>query len=308
MRDNKSILLALLAVGLVVTWVYHLYDKSQYANTPREIIVKDSSAVAKAVFDSLRVYFIHTLNQLDPKKIQADSVTKKIKDSDTVWIQKLFAVDQLRLDIGNILGQKNISKEELGNVKIKIDTLQKRMIELEKEVIVLNPVDKNFNGDQRQLSNEVVQQNKKQAPAKNKIQSEKGISPSIFVASGIHFAAYKVQPDQKEVETTNQEEANKFKSSFTVKNNTGSQKAEIIVVISDPSGKSVNPEVWDAGSFQTTSEGRKVYTRKLLFEYSKGEAKRLQFELEPENFEKGVYKISLYHNGIRIGQSSWKLS
>ena len=105
-----------------------------------------------------------------------------------------------------------------------------------------------------------------------------------------------------------QEEANKFISSFTVKNNsTGYQNAEIIIVISDPSGKSVNPEVWDAGSFQTKTEGRKVYTRKLLFEYNKGETKKLEFALEPENFEKGVYKISLYHNGFRIGQSSWKL-
>ena len=36
MRDNKSILLALLAAGLVITWGYHLYDKSQYSNQTRE--------------------------------------------------------------------------------------------------------------------------------------------------------------------------------------------------------------------------------------------------------------------------------
>ncbi|HEX6845622.1 MAG TPA: hypothetical protein VF144_01525 [Chitinophagaceae bacterium] len=223
-------------------------------------------------------------------------------------MQKFFAVNQLRRDIGNILAQEDISKQEFDAVKMKIDTLQKRMIELENEVLVLNREDKNSMGDRSQLSNEADQQNKKQAPVNNKIQSEKNNTLSIFVASSIRFAAYKVQSDQKEVETTQQEEANLFKSSFTVKNSTGSQNAEIIVVISDPSGKSVNPEVWDAGSFQTISEGKKVYTRKLLFDYKKGEAKRLQFDLEPENFEKGVYKISLYHNGIRIGQSSWKLS
>ena len=68
MRDNKSILLALLAGGLVVTWVYHLYDKNQYSNNVKEVFVKDSSAVAKAVSDSLRGFFIQTLEQLDPKK------------------------------------------------------------------------------------------------------------------------------------------------------------------------------------------------------------------------------------------------
>ena len=40
--------------------------------------------------------------------------------------------------------------------------------------------------------------------------NQKKIMLSLFVASGIHFAAYKVQPDQKEIETTQQDEANKF--------------------------------------------------------------------------------------------------
>jgi hypothetical protein len=307
MRDNRSILLALLAGGLVITWVYHLYDKNQYSNLTREVIVKDSSAVAKAVSDSLRGFFIQALDQLDSEKIRVDSLTRTLSDS--VWIQQLVAVNELRRDIRTILEQKNISKEDLGTAKIKIDTLQIRMVELEKEGAIRNSENKKPNGELTQLRNEInTQQSKKEEPGENKIQSKKNNALSLFVATGIQFAAYKVQPDQKEIETTQQDEANKFISSFTVKNNSaGFQNAEIIVVISDPSGKSVNPEVWDAGSFETKTEGRKVYTRKLLFEYNKGETKRLQFALEPESFEKGVYKISLYHNGFRIGQSSWKL-
>jgi len=307
MRDNKSILLALLAVGLVITWVYHLYDKSQYSNNTTDVFVKDSSSVAKAVADSLRVYFIHTLDQLDPEKIKIDPSTRKLPDS--AWMQKFTAINQLRTDIRDVLGQKDISQENLGAVKIKIDTLQVRMIELEKESIVLNE-NKDPNGELAQLSNKVITQpNKKEEPGGTKTQTKKNNASSLFVASGIRFAAYKIQTGQKEIETSQHDEANKFISSFTVKNSTTDfQAAEIIIVVTDPSGRSVNPEVWDAGSFQTKTEGRKVYTRKLLFEYNKGETKRLQFSLEPENFEKGIYKISLYHNGIRIGQSSWTLS
>jgi hypothetical protein len=307
MRDNKSILLALLAAGLVITWAYHLYDKGQYSNQTKEVLVKDTSAIAKAVSDSLKGFFMHTLDQLDPEKIQTDSLTRPFTDS--VWIQKLVAVNQLRLDVRNILEQKDISKEELGTVKIKIDTIQLKMIELEKESARLNN-SKKPHSDLTQLKNDIsTQPSNKTTPVENQIQSKTSNATSLFVATGIRFAAYKVQPDQKEIETTRQGEANKFISSFSVKNNsTGFQNAEIIIVISDPSGKSVNPEVWDAGSFETKNEGRKVYSRKLLFEYHKGETKRLQFALEPESFDKGVYKISLYHNGFRIGQSSWKLS
>jgi len=180
---------------------------------------------------------------------------------------------------------------------------------LEKEVAIVYE-NKKPTSELTQAGNEVnTQQNKKEEPGETKTLLKKSNTSPIFVASGIHFAAYKAQPGQKEIETSQQDEANKFISSFTVKNNTaGFQTAEIIIVVTDPSGRSVNPEVWDAGSFETKTEGKKVYTRKLLFEYNKGETKRLQFALEPENFEKGVYKISLYHNGTRIGQSSWKLS
>jgi len=307
MRDNKSVLLALLAGGLIITWVYHIYDKTQYSNHPKEVLVKDSSAVARAISDSLRVFFIHTLDELDRGKIQVDSSTGKLSDS--VWRQRLGAINQLRRDIRKNLEQKDISQENLSVVKMKIDTLQIRMIELEKEGIILNE-NKKPNGELIQLSNDVTTlQNKKEESGESKIKSKKSTTLPLFVASGIHFAAYKVQPDQKEVETRQQVEANKFISSFIVRNNaTGFQNAEIIVVVSDPSGKSVNPEVWDAGSFETKTEGRKIYTRKVRFEYNKGEPKHLSFSLEPENFEKGTYKLSLYHNGIRIGESSWKLS
>ncbi|HEV8273926.1 MAG TPA: hypothetical protein VGQ04_21585, partial [Chitinophagaceae bacterium] len=217
MRDNKSILLALLAAGLVITWVYHLYDKNQYSNHTTEVFVKDSSAVAKAVSDSLRGFFIHTLDQLDPARIQVDSSARKLSDS--VWTQKLAAVDQLRIDIRHILEQKDISQEDLGTVKVKIDTLQARMIELEKEGAILNDENKGSIGEMTQLSNDVnTQQNKKKETGETKIQSKKNNNVPLFVASGIRFAAYKVQPDQKEIETTQQDEANKFISSFTVKN------------------------------------------------------------------------------------------
>ena len=79
MRDNKSLLLALWLVGLIITWVYHIYDKSQYSNHTREIFVKDSMAVAEAVSDSLRKYYTRTLDQLGVEKLQIDSTNNLLK-------------------------------------------------------------------------------------------------------------------------------------------------------------------------------------------------------------------------------------
>lgn len=56
MKDIKGFLLVMLSVGLVGTWVYHLYDKTQYTTNRKEIFIKDSIAVAEAVQDSLQKF------------------------------------------------------------------------------------------------------------------------------------------------------------------------------------------------------------------------------------------------------------
>jgi hypothetical protein len=302
-KDNKLLLLLLLSAGLVITWVYHLYDKSQYANQTKEILVKDSSAVAKAVSDSLREFFTNTLNQLGNDKLVVDSGSTVLNGE---LEQKVTEINVLKQDISDILKRKNLTQADLTEAKIKIDDLKLKLAGLKTEDTKLTNEGKRLDGVITQLTSEI---NTKQETGTDNKQIPKKNENSVFIASDIRFAAFSTQPDKKETETTQQGNANKFVSSFIVRNNTvGFQDAEIIVVVSDPSGKSVNPEVWDAGSFVTKNEGRKVYSRKMKFEYNKGETKRLNFSLEPDSFEKGIYKLSLYHNGVRIGGSTWKLS
>ena len=308
MGDNKSLLLALLTAGLVITWVYHIYDKSQYSNHTREIFVKDSTAVAEAVSDSLRKYYTNTLDQLGVEKIQIDSTNNLLK-----WElgQRITEINKLRSEIGTILKRKNLTQADLTEAKTKIDDLQQRIDNLKTENTSLADEKTKLSGILAQLNGEMnaLQQNMQKVSAENKELTQKINDASIFIASEIKFVAVDIKADQKEAETTQQKKANKFVTSFTVQNNIlNLPSAEVVVVVSDPSGKSLNTEVWDAGSFETKAEGRKVYTRKVKFEYNKGEPKHLIFTLEPDNFEKGTYKLSLYHKGIRIGGSSWKLS
>jgi hypothetical protein len=308
MRDNKSILLALLAAGLVITWVYHIYDKSQYSNHTREVFVKDSIAVAEAVSDSLRVYYTRTLDQLGVEKLEIDSTNSSLKGE---LGQRITEINRLRSEIGIILKRKNLTQADLTEAKTKIDDLQMMIDDLKTENSSLSDERTKLNGVLAQLNGEMnsLQQNMQKVSAENRDLAQKINEASVFIASEIKFAAVNVKTDEKESETTQQKKANKLVTSFTVQNNIlNLQSAEVVVVITDPSGKSLNTEVWDVGSFETKTDGRKIYTRKVKFEYNKGEAKHLIFSLEPDNFEKGIYKLSLYHNGIRIGESSLKLS
>ena len=308
MKDNKTILLAFLAAGLVLTWIYHIYDKSQYSNHTREVFVKDSTAVAEAVSDSLRIYYTRALDQLGDEKLEIDSTNSSLKGE---LGQRLTEINKLRDEIGIILKRKNLSQADLTEARTKINDLQSRIEKMRRENTSLAEERTKLNSVLAQLNGEMnsLQQNMEKVSAENKNLTQKINDASVFIASEIKFAAVNVKADEKESETTQQKKANKFVTSFTVQNNIlDLESAEVVVVITDPSGKSLNTQVWDAGSFETKTDGRKIYTLKIKFEYNKGEAKRLIFSLEPNSFEKGTYKLSLYHNGIRIGESSWKLS
>ena len=64
MKDIRSSLLAMLSMGLVATWVYHLADKSRYSRQRREVYIKDSMAVAQGVQDSLQKIYSYTIREL----------------------------------------------------------------------------------------------------------------------------------------------------------------------------------------------------------------------------------------------------
>jgi hypothetical protein len=62
-------------------------------------------------------------------------------------------------------------------------------------------------------------------------------------------------------------------------------------------------DVWDAASISTHDYGKKAYTRKMRFEYLKGETKQLQAIIRPEDYERGNYTLQVFHNGYLVGQA-----
>ena len=138
----------------------------------------------------------------------------------------------------------------------------------------------------------------------NKILAEKVTLASSFVASELKLSPVTVKND-KEQETNLAKKAEKLIISFAVQNNvTDYQNADVFIVITLPNGKVLkNEDVWEATSINLQNGSRISYTRKVRFEYLKGESKRLIFSLDAEEYLKGTYTLQLYHNGYMIGQT-----
>lgn len=304
MKDIKTLLLIMLSAGLVGTWVYHLYDKTQYTNHRKEIFIKDSTAVAEAVQDSLRKIYATSLNNLDQQLNATRSGADSLKTQLNV---KLGEINRLRSEINGILRNRGASQSDMTTARKKIAELQVLVDELRDEKTNIEEEKKRLNDVMLQLNGEItgLQQSMKKLGDENRILSEKVDRASLFVASEIKLSPVMLKND-KEQETSIAKKVTKLIVSFAVQNNINDyNNAEVYVIVTQPDGKVLTPDVWEAASPMIIHTGeRKSYTRKIRFEYLKGESKKLTFSLNADNYSKGNYTLQLYHSGNLIGQTS----
>lgn len=301
-------MLALLSVGLVGTWVYHLYDKTLYASQRKEIYIKDSAAVAEGVRDSLSKIYARTITDLDSRldstRSSADSLKFQLDN-------KLSEIFKLKGEIDHILKNRSSTGADLQLAREKIAELQGLVEELKGQKDSMEEEKKRLNDVMAQLSGEItgLQQTMKKLDDENKILAEKVNLASVFVASELKLTPVTVK-NNKEVETDASKKVSKLVVSFAVQNNVNAyNNADIFVAVTQPDGKVVkNDDVWESTTTTTHSGNKISYTRKIRFDYEKGESKKLLFSLNADEYQKGTYKIQLYHNGYMIGQVSKTLN
>ncbi|MCX6318236.1 MAG: hypothetical protein NTW29_13155 [Bacteroidetes bacterium] len=308
MRDTKTVLLAMLSVGLVGTWVYHLYDKTVYTSRRNEVYVKDSMAVAQGVQDSLQKIYAQTINNLDAQLDSAQSTAGALQGE---LGNKVSEINRLRAELASILKRNNFKKEDLDLARRKSIELQQLVAELQNRNSSIEEEKKQIAGvlDQVNKQMENLQSTNQQLDKENKVLTEKVSLASTFMASELKLTPVMLK-NEKEQETNQAKKASKFVVSFALQNNINDyQNAEVYVIVTQPDGNLLTTDAWESSStIQTKSEGLKRYTRKIKFDYLKGESKHLQFSLNADDYQRGNYNLQVYHNGMMIGQVSKALN
>ena len=317
-RDSKSLLLLLFPIGLLFLSLvvlfglgFRFYFKDQNPPQATVIIKKDSAAVAVGVRDSLQKIYTATIIELDNRLDSIWNNTDTLAGNLDIKLNEFY---KLRKEITSLLISGN-NKNDFGIAGKKIGELQQKVEELSRRNQDVENENKRLNDILAQLKNNA----KPQQPAlvrivtENKPVIEKNTaatsSPVItsFTASDIRLSAVKLS-DEKEEETVNAEQAEKLVATFQVKNNFNQyNNTEVDVVVMQPDGTVLQPSAWETGTFNTP-EGKKIYSGKMRFEYSKGENKKLRLSLSSEKFQQGNYIMHLYHNGTLIGKTVKQLS
>lgn len=284
MKDTRNILLVIVSLCLIGTWVYHLYDKNKYANTDVLLPVKDSLAEQTKVNDSLHVAYNGLLRQIDSSRpaVMADTATVAPDSTSS-------SIDSLRNEIAAILAINNITKEDLRRAEEKIKQLQQRLSSS-------TPV--SAATEIKTVTTPVI--NRAETISKP-IEEE-----PVFTASAISFRA--MQAGREQV-TANADATGYFSIACTVQNTTASfSDTEVYMTLTDPSGDVVQDDPWQSGMLTTANNDRIPYTRKKKFSYAKGDASRIAMNLKLAVYDKGMYSVQFYHNGVRIGRTNLRLN
>lgn len=315
MRDTKSLMLLLVSLLLVLvsfvliwTWGYSYYTKNENVRPVTILPAPDAASIANQVRDSLQNVYNATLKDLD---MQLDSTLYKTDSLKTELDLKLAEFYRLRNEIALILKNRNtnnnftVAKQKISELQVKAEDLKKKNDDVESENKKLNEVLNQIKEPEKNVESKIKPFST--ATAKNTVAEKTSPAYQLFTASDLKLAAIKSSGDT-DSETTEAGKADKFSGSFSVMNfNSQVSNAEIMVVILKPDGRVLKYSAWDSGTF-TTPDGKKIYTYKLSFNYSKGESRRLSFSVRTGTLINGSYTMEVYYNGLLIGRTSKTLS
>jgi hypothetical protein len=299
-----SLSMLLLAFVLLFIWAFSFYKQANKNMVPAVIVVKDSTAIAGNIRDSLQKIYTSTINNLN-RDLDATRVNADVFEQD--MDAKLQSFYTLKNEIETILQKGRSSAADIDNARAKIQELQQRLQDLRTRYVDVTEENLRLSKLLQKLSVSLPVASAKNTSSPVSQKTDKPPGNTMFVISAIQLKAMTLQGG-REQETADALQTDELRGSFECKNAAASVEGEeMYVIILQPDGKAIKQSPWASGLFET-GEGRKIYSSRLRFDYIKGETKRLNFSINAEGFQKGNYIMQLYYKGKMIAKTSTSLS
>jgi hypothetical protein len=296
-KNNKNILIGVLAAGLLGTWGYFLYDK----NKAGEKLDKQTTVIETqdTKITDLQRDFDNALSRLDSVTGANNSLSG---DNAAMQAQYKKDIDAKKVEIRKLLNKNNLTAAEYAKAKQEIASLNDKITGLETEVARLT-------GENQELTfaNTTLKQEKTDLETNlstrtaEKQELEKTVDVgSTFSASNISVKPVDEKKSGKQKDTDKAKKVDKLVVSFDVENRIAkSGPADMYLIVTAPDGKVIST---GGNVLNTRSDGDKNFTAKIPVNYEQGTRKNVQFPIQQTDFTTGDYKVEIYHNGFKIGE------
>ena len=295
-KSNKNLLIGILAAGLLGTWGYLLYDKNKTGEVVQVAQTQSENYMSQR--DSLKLLY-------NDAEVRLDSITgtNNSLQGEKSTLQK--QIDANKAEIKRILNDKNATVADLKRAKTMIADLNNQIVSLEAEVSRLTGENQELTANNTQLSTEkqVLEQNLTTSTTEKEALAQTVDVGSTFSASNIQITPVNEKKGGKEKTTSTAKRVDKLVVSFDVENRIAkSGPAEMYIMVTAPDGKVISDPALGSATLTTRTDGDKMFTAKVPLEYEQGTRKALSFPIRQEDFQRGDYKIEVYHNGFKIGE------
>jgi phage shock protein A len=296
-NDFRGLIIGLLAVGLLGTWGYLLWNN----NKQEGVIASKDTQITRVTDEKSELQ-----RSFDASLARLDSVTGTNNDLQGKLTAANSEIAKRKTEIRSILNKKNASAAELSRAKELITQLNDKIAGLEQQVTELTAQNQQLNTDltkERETTTKLSTD--LQTTTTAKVEAEKKVDiASTFNAYNISITPIDERRSGKEKVTTKAKRVDKLLIAFDVDNRIAqSGTADMYVCITGPDGKPITVEALGSGTFTTREEGDKLFTSKVQIDYEAGKRKPVQFAWKQNSdFQRGNYKIEVYHNGFKIGE------
>ncbi len=137
---------------------------------------------------------------------------------------------------------------------------------------------------------------------------EKTVSKgSILRANNFSTVGLKIKSSGAQTETDKAKKTTMLKTCFTIAENKINKGGEttIYLKITNPNGNVLNPKIGE-GVF-TSTNGNEAYSSKRIINYENEDIDICVFYENKEEFKPGIYKLEVFTNGNKIGETDYKL-
>ena len=303
-KDNRKTIYAIL-LGIIVCLVgYIIYDKMQ------DTKVSNTLTTTQQVLATTEINYKNLDSAKSILQAQYDLASKKIDTLTTNNLQLNGAlvarnteISKRKAEIKSILTKSNASEKELKDAQEKLTELNNQIDSYVAEITKLKAENQQLTTDKNNLTTEKTQltADKNQLATDNKNLEDKVDVASTLTASHINITAIKLRGD-KEKETETAKRADFFRLSFVIDENrvSASGKKDLYVVVTAPDGKTSATH----GNFKTRDGVELQYTETISVNYEQGKVLPVSFDWKPgTEFVPGDYKIEIYNNGFKIGET-----
>src|SRR6201994_3368324 len=301
-KDYKNLVIGLLAAGFLGTWGYLLWNN----NKQEQVQTQQQAQISKVTDEKgqLQKNFDDALVRLDSLTGSNNKLTSQVNDGNS-------QVAKLKGQIRGLLNKQHLTDAEKKKAEELIKELNDKIGNLEQQVAQLTQDNQQLTADKTQLTadkDKLTNDLTTTTAAKQDLEKKVDVA-STLNASNISITPMHERKDGKDKETTTAKRVNKLVIGFDVANRIAQTGlADVYVCITGPDGKPVSVPALGSGNFTTRDDGGKIYTAKEPVNFESGKSVPVQFAWKQNSeFQKGNYKIEIYHNGFKIGEGTREL-